>query len=114
MFFQYNDVMEMVFVDKLVPWNGFTTVIYLDILFVLYILMLYIYVYFLFIFILYLYLLLFIYIIYLIHVVKRRDNVPSRLLPIRQWPHGNSYTWALDVRVIYYAHELRSSYFCRI
>ena len=27
-------------------------------------------------------------------VVKKTDNVPSRLLPIHQWPHGNSCTWA--------------------
>ena len=26
-------------------------------------------------------------------------NVPSRLLPIRQWPHGNSRTWAHDVQL---------------
>ena len=25
--------------------------------------------------------------------------MPSRLLPIRQWPHGNSCTWAHDVRL---------------
>ena len=28
-----------------------------------------------------------------IYVVKKTDNVPSRLLPICQWPHGNSCTW---------------------
>ena len=33
------------------------------------------------------------------HVVKKTDNMPSRLLPIRQWPHGNSCTWAHDVRI---------------
>ena len=28
-----------------------------------------------------------------IYVVNKTDNVPSRLLPIRQWRHGNnSYT----------------------
>ena len=32
-------------------------------------------------------------------VVKKTDNVPSQLLPIRQWPHGNSCTWAHDVRL---------------
>ena len=25
-----------------------------------------------------------------IYVVKKADNVPFWLLPIRQWPHGNS------------------------
>ena len=25
--------------------------------------------------------------------------MPSRLLPILQWPHGNSCTWAYDVRL---------------
>ena len=32
------------------------------------------------------------------YVVQTTNNVPSRLLPIRQWPHGNSCTWAHDVR----------------
>ena len=31
------------------------------------------------------------------YIVKKPDNVPSRLLPISQWPHGNSCTWAHDV-----------------
>ena len=34
-----------------------------------------------------------------LEVVKKTDNVPSRLLPIRQWPHVNSSTWAHDVRL---------------
>ena len=34
-----------------------------------------------------------------IYVVKNMDNVPSRLLPISQWPHSNSYTWEHDVRL---------------
>ena len=29
-----------------------------------------------------------------IYVVKKTDNVPSRLLPILQWPQSNSCTWA--------------------
>ena len=29
--------------------------------------------------------------------------MPSRLLPIRQWPHGNSCTWAHDVRTMSYS-----------
>ena len=29
--------------------------------------------------------------------VKKKDNVPSRLLPIRRWPHGNSCTWSDDI-----------------
>ena len=27
-------------------------------------------------------------------------NVPFQLLPIHQWPHGNSCTWAHDVQFI--------------
>ena len=34
-----------------------------------------------------------------IYVVQKTDNAPSRLLSLRQWPHGNSYTWAHDVRL---------------
>ena len=34
-----------------------------------------------------------------LEVVKKTDNVPSRLLPIRQWLHGNSCTWVHDVRL---------------
>ena len=28
-----------------------------------------------------------------------KDKVPSRLLPIRQWPHGTSFIWAHDVQL---------------
>ena len=34
-----------------------------------------------------------------IYVVKKKDKVSSRLSLIRQWPHCNSCTWALDVRL---------------
>ena len=34
-----------------------------------------------------------------IYIVKKTDSVPSRLLPIRQWPHDNSCTWAHDIRL---------------
>ena len=34
-----------------------------------------------------------------IYIFKKTDNVPSQLLPIHQWPHGNSCTWAHDVRL---------------
>ena len=30
---------------------------------------------------------------------KKTDNVPSRLLPVHQWPHDSSCTWAHDVRL---------------
>ena len=33
------------------------------------------------------------------YIFKKTDNVPSQLLPIHQWPHGNSCTWAHDVRL---------------
>ena len=33
------------------------------------------------------------------YVVKNIDNLPSRLLPIRQRPHGNSCNLAHDVRL---------------
>ena len=32
-----------------------------------------------------------------IYVVKKTDNMPSQFLPIHQWSHGNSCTWAHDV-----------------
>ena len=35
----------------------------------------------------------------MICLVKKTDHVLSRLLPIRQWSHGNSCTWAYDVRL---------------
>ena len=34
----------------------------------------------------------YIYIYIYIYVVKKTENVPSRLLPICKWPHGNSCT----------------------
>ena len=34
-----------------------------------------------------------------IYVVKKTNNVPSQLLPIRQWPHGNSCTWTHDAQL---------------
>ena len=34
-----------------------------------------------------------------IYVVKKTNSVPSWLLPIRQWPLGNSCTWAHDVQL---------------
>ena len=34
-----------------------------------------------------------------IYIVKKTDNVPPRLLPISQWPHDNSCTWADDVQL---------------
>ena len=63
----------------------------------------------------------YIYILY-VHVVKKTDNVSSRLLPVRQWPHGNyalgHMMYAHDERedtlsvllttYIYYAHHLTS------
>ena len=39
----------------------------------------------------------YIYIFIYIYIVKKTDNMPSRLLPIYQWPHGNSCTWVHDV-----------------
>ena len=45
----------------------------------------------------YLYIFIYIYIIYIL--VKKTGNVPSRLLPICQWPHGNSCTWAHDILI---------------
>ena len=35
-----------------------------------------------------------------ISVLNKTDNVSSRLLPIRQWPHEDSCTWAHDVRLL--------------
>ena len=32
-------------------------------------------------------------------ICQKDSNVPSRLLPIRQWLHGNSITWTHDVRL---------------
>ena len=52
--------------------------------------MLYIYIHVIYIYI-YIYML---YIYMCVCVVKKTDNVPSRLLPIRQWPHGSSCTRA--------------------
>ena len=43
------------------------------------------------------YIYIYIYIYIFIYVAKKTDNVLSRLLPIRQWPQGNSYTWAHDL-----------------
>ena len=40
-----------------------------------------------------------------IYIVKKRDNVPSVLIPIRQCLDGNSCTWADDVHGL-----LHSSY----
>ena len=37
--------------------------------------------------------------LYIYDVVKQTDNVPSRLLPFHQWPHGNSCSWTHDVRL---------------
>ena len=45
---------------------------------------------------------------------KKTDNVPSRFLPIHQWSHGNSWTWAHDNHTscaqlyiyIYMLHEM--------
>ena len=34
-----------------------------------------------------------------IYIVEKTDNVLSRLLPIRQWPYGNSCAWTHDVRL---------------
>ena len=34
-------------------------------------------------------------------LVKKTDNMSSRLLPVCQWPHGNPYTWAHDVRLLW-------------
>ena len=34
------------------------------------------------------------------YIVKKTDNVPSWLLPICQWHHGNSCTWAHDVQCV--------------
>ena len=28
---------------------------------------------------------------------KKRDNVPSGLLTVRQWPHYNSFNWENDI-----------------
>ena len=54
----------------------------------------------------YIYLYIYIYIYIYIYKVKKTDNVPSRLLPIHQWPHGNSCTWAHDVRLWPYNRTL--------
>ena len=32
-------------------------------------------------------------------LAKNKKFVPSQLLPIRQWRHGNLYTWPYDVTV---------------
>ena len=45
----------------------------------------------------YIYIYIYIYINIFIYEVKKTDNVPSRLLPIYQWPQVNSYTWAHDL-----------------
>ena len=40
--------------------------------------------------------------IHILHISqkdRKTDNVLSWFLPIRQWPHGNSTTWAYDVRL---------------
>ena len=34
-----------------------------------------------------------------VRYVKKKGNVPSQLLLIRQWPNGNSCTWAHDVQL---------------
>ena len=34
------------------------------------------------------------------YIYNEKKNRPSRLLPIRQWPHGNSCTWAQDGRLL--------------
>ena len=34
-----------------------------------------------------------------IYIAKKKDNVPSWLLPICQWPRGNSCNWVHDVRL---------------
>ena len=35
-----------------------------------------------------------------VHIFKsKRHNLPSRLLPVSQWPHGNSFTWPHNVRL---------------
>ena len=47
------------------------------------------------------YIYIYIYICKYIHVAKKTDNVPFRLLPIRQWLHSNSQTWARDVHFFY-------------
>ena len=31
-----------------------------------------------------------------LYIFKKADSVPSRLLPIRRWSHGNSCIWAYD------------------
>ena len=44
------------------------------------------------------------------YVVKKTDNVLSRLLPIHQWLHCNSCTWVHDVRLyIAGTNELKST-----
>ena len=53
----------------------------------------------------------YIYIYMYIYVVKKTDDVPSRLLLMRQWPHSNSCTWAHDCTSL---GTLRSSYFSGI
>ena len=37
-------------------------------------------------------------------VVKETHTVPSRLLLISQWPHGNSCTWAHVLYIHIYKH----------
>ena len=37
--------------------------------------------------------------IYIYICSQKKDNVSSRLLPICQWPHGNSCTWANEVQL---------------
>ena len=45
------------------------------------------------------------------YVVKKTNNVPSRLLPICQWPHGNSCTWAHESKQYNTKRVLRVSCF---
>ena len=52
-----------------------------------------------YIYYIYVYIYIYIYICIYIYSVKKTDNVPSRLLPIRKWLHGNSCSWAHDVRL---------------
>ena len=37
--------------------------------------------------------------IYIQYVVKKRDNLPSRSITIRQWPHGNLSTWTHNLQL---------------
>ena len=47
-----------------------------------------------------------------VYVVKETDSVPSQLLPIHQWPHGNMVTHALGHMMHIYISPLNMPASC--